>query len=54
MAEGLETPTQLDALRVIGCDYAQGFLLGRPLPAEVLGDSPADDLTAWQTNPATR
>ena len=34
VAEGLETPTQLEALRVIGCDYAQGFLLGRPLPAE--------------------
>ena len=33
VAEGLETPTQLEALRVIGCDYAQGYLLGRPLPA---------------------
>ena len=47
VAEGLEHPTQLEALRVIGCDYAQGFLLGRPLPAELIGDSPADDLTAW-------
>jgi diguanylate cyclase (GGDEF)-like protein/PAS domain S-box-containing protein len=52
VAEGLETPTQLDALRVIGCDYAQGFLLGRPLPADVLGDNPADDLTAWHTERA--
>ena len=52
VAEGLETPTQLDALRVIGCDYAQGFLLGRPLPADVLGDTPADDLTAWHTERA--
>ena len=50
MAEGLETPTQLEALRVIGCDYAQGFLLGRPLPAELIGDNPADDLTAWQAH----
>jgi EAL domain-containing protein (putative c-di-GMP-specific phosphodiesterase class I) len=47
VAEGLETPTQLEALRAIGCDYAQGFLLGRPLPPELIGDSPADDLTAW-------
>jgi diguanylate cyclase (GGDEF)-like protein/PAS domain S-box-containing protein len=47
VAEGLETATQLNALRVIGCDYAQGFLLGRPLPADQIGDSPADDLTAW-------
>ena len=52
VAEGLETPTQLDALRVIGCDYAQGFLLGRPLPADVIGDTPADDLTAWHTERA--
>jgi EAL domain-containing protein (putative c-di-GMP-specific phosphodiesterase class I) len=47
VAEGLEQPAQLEALRVIGCDYAQGFLLGRPRPAELIGDNPADDLTAW-------
>jgi EAL domain-containing protein (putative c-di-GMP-specific phosphodiesterase class I) len=52
VAEGLETETQLEALRVIGCDFAQGYLLGHPLPAEVVGDSPADDLTAWHTKPA--
>jgi diguanylate cyclase (GGDEF)-like protein/PAS domain S-box-containing protein len=52
VAEGLETNTQLEALRVIGCDFAQGYLLGHPLPAELVGDSPADDLTAWQTKPA--
>ena len=52
VAEGLETATQLEALRVIGCDFAQGYLLGHPLPAEVVGDSPADDLTAWHTKPA--
>jgi len=52
VAEGLETETQLEALRVIGCDFAQGYLLGRPLPAEIVGDSPADDLTAWHTKPA--
>ncbi len=50
VAEGLETATQLDALRVIGCDYAQGYLLGHPLPAELVGDSPADDLTAWHVS----
>jgi diguanylate cyclase (GGDEF)-like protein/PAS domain S-box-containing protein len=48
VAEGLESPTQLDALRVIGCDFAQGYLLGRALPADLIGDNPADDLTAWQ------
>jgi diguanylate cyclase (GGDEF)-like protein/PAS domain S-box-containing protein len=53
VAEGLESPTQLEALRVIGCDFAQGFLLGRALPAEQIGDSPADDLTAWQVHTPT-
>jgi diguanylate cyclase (GGDEF)-like protein/PAS domain S-box-containing protein len=30
VAEGVERPEQLDALRSLGCDLAQGFLLGRP------------------------
>ncbi len=48
VAEGLETPTQLETLRTLGCDFAQGYLLGHPLPAEAIGDFPADDLTPWQ------
>ncbi len=52
VAEGLETETQLEALRVIGCDYAQGYLLGHPLPAELVGDHPADDLTVWHAERA--
>jgi EAL domain-containing protein (putative c-di-GMP-specific phosphodiesterase class I) len=31
VAEGIETPEQLQALRERGCDVAQGFLLGKPL-----------------------
>lgn len=33
VAEGIETATQLHGVRALGCDYAQGYLLGRPLPA---------------------
>ncbi|MGY1687110.1 putative bifunctional diguanylate cyclase/phosphodiesterase [Geodermatophilus sp. SYSU D00867] len=32
VAEGVETPAQLGALRGLGVDQAQGFLLSRPLP----------------------
>jgi diguanylate cyclase (GGDEF)-like protein len=34
VAEGVETKEQLDALGSMGCEYAQGFLLARPLPFE--------------------
>ena len=37
IAEGVETPTQLALLQEEHCDQVQGFLLGRPLPAEDLG-----------------
>jgi diguanylate cyclase (GGDEF)-like protein/PAS domain S-box-containing protein len=36
-AEGVETKRQLAMLRGQGCTFAQGFLLGRPHPADQLG-----------------
>ncbi|GAC1526729.1 MAG: hypothetical protein NVS3B1_16390 [Marmoricola sp.] len=33
IAEGIETPAQLSALASLGCEKAQGFLLGRPAAA---------------------
>ncbi len=35
-AEGVETQEALDLLRMIGCDKAQGYFIGRPLPADEL------------------
>ena len=34
VAEGVETEAQRDILDLLGCDHLQGFLLGRPLPAD--------------------
>jgi diguanylate cyclase (GGDEF)-like protein len=31
IAEGIEQPRQLSALREMGCDYGQGFLIARPM-----------------------
>ncbi|MBD2108656.1 EAL domain-containing protein [Nodosilinea sp. FACHB-13] len=32
VAEGIETPAQMAALKSMGCDIGQGFLFSRPLP----------------------
>ena len=34
VAEGVETEVQRDLVMASGCDHAQGFLYGKPLPAE--------------------
>ncbi len=34
--EGIEEPEQADALRALGCRLGQGYLFGRPVPAEEL------------------
>lgn len=35
-AEGIETPEQLACVTMVGCDEGQGYLLGRPVPADRL------------------
>jgi EAL domain-containing protein (putative c-di-GMP-specific phosphodiesterase class I) len=34
VAEGVETEHQLEALRALGCDEMQGYLLGAPMSAD--------------------
>jgi EAL domain-containing protein (putative c-di-GMP-specific phosphodiesterase class I) len=36
VAEGVETPEQLDFLRARQCDHIQGFLFSKPMPADDL------------------
>jgi len=38
VAEGVETGAQVDALRALGCDQAQGYYYARPLPADRIDD----------------
>ena len=40
IAEGVETPAQAAALRVIGCEFGQGYHLGHPGPREQVWAAP--------------
>jgi diguanylate cyclase (GGDEF)-like protein len=38
IAEGIETESQLNILKNLGCDYGQGYLMSKPLPKDALED----------------
>ena len=53
-AEGAETYGQLDMLRAMRSDHAQGYLLGRPMSSEALGDVMSSDATGAAVLPSPR
>ncbi len=57
VAEGIETIHQLHQLRILGCEYGQGYLFSRPVPADEAAKI-CEDKTRWRNvipdnNPAT-
>ena len=37
VAEGVEDPNTLASLTELGCEFAQGYFLGRPRQADLVG-----------------
>ncbi len=51
IAEGVETAEQFAALTALGCDFAQGYFMARPMPAEqIVLNAPIAALTALQAD----
>jgi diguanylate cyclase (GGDEF)-like protein len=51
VAEGVETPEEEAALERLGCDYLQGYLLSRPLPADELEVALPELERIWAPHP---
>lgn len=47
VAEGIESIHQLHQLRVLGCEYGQGYLFSRPLPVHEI-DKLLENTTRWR------
>jgi len=48
VAEGVETPAQLEYLRRVGCDYAQGYIFSRAVDAGEAEEMLATGITWWR------
>jgi diguanylate cyclase (GGDEF)-like protein len=51
VAEGVETPEQLELLRAMGCGFAQGYLFSAPLTVEAIDAALAGAGSAWVLEP---
>ena len=47
IAEGVENDAQLSELRRLGCDYAQGYLFSRAVPAEKISSLLAEGVLPY-------
>lgn len=47
IAEGIESIHQLHQLRILGCEYGQGFLFSRPIPVDQV-EALLDDKGRWK------
>jgi diguanylate cyclase (GGDEF)-like protein len=47
VAEGIETVTQLHQLRILNCEFGQGYLFSRPVP-EAEADKLTQNLDSWK------
>ncbi len=47
VAEGIETIHQLHQLRILGCEYGQGYLFSRPVPVEE-AEKLLEDKNRWE------
>ena len=47
VAEGIETIHQLHQLRILGCEYGQGYLFSRPVPLDE-AEKIVEDKSRWQ------
>ena len=52
VAEGIETAAQMELVKELGCDYAQGFLFARPLDAAEAERFIAEHLAGTRVGPA--
>ena len=48
VAEGIESVHQFHQLRILGCEYGQGYLFSKPLPVPDI-ERLLDDKTRWQS-----
>ena len=53
IAEGVETREQMEALRVMGCDYVQGYYFSKPVPPEEFGRFIEEKAKLLKGNPET-